>query len=141
MLKTPPFLAGAALLLWGWQTGFLIVAIIMTVIVEGSRRVTPRWEFSRADYNRLWNLCAILFLGAAVYCFASNDGAESVSGFFGSFAKRSAALVKTTKSVLLLFQWLPIVFFPMLAAQAYGSQPQIEFSTFSWLLRRRMSAS
>ncbi len=139
MLKTPPLLAGAALLFWGWQTGFLFFAGIMAVMVEASRFTNARWEFSQTDYNRIWNLCAILFLGVAVYCFASNDGAEAVSGMFGTFAKRTAALLKTTRSVLLLFQWLPVIFFPVIAAQSYGFREKIDFSTFSWLLRRRLA--
>lgn len=137
MLKTPPLLTGAALLFWGWQTGFLFFATIMAVIVEASRLARARWDFSQTDYNRIWNLCAVLFLGVAVYCFASNDGADAVSGMFGPPSKRSAALLKTTRSVLLLFQWLPVIFFPVIAAQGYGSREKIDFSTFSWLLRRR----
>src|SRR5256885_2283427 len=103
MLNTPPLLAGAALLFWGWQTGFLFFAAIMALVVETSRLTTARWEFSQTDYNRVWNLCAVLFLGVVVYCFASNDGVEAVNGMFGSPAKRAAALVKTTRSILILF--------------------------------------
>src|SRR4051812_3320518 len=139
MLKTPPLLAGAALLFWGWHTGFFFFAVVMAAIVEASRITTARWEFSQSDYNRIWNLCAILFLGVAVYCFASNDGPESVAGMFGPRANRPAAMLKTTRSVLLLFQWLPVIFFPIIAAQGYGAKEQIDFSTFSWLLRRKLA--
>jgi len=139
MLKTPPLLAGAALLFWGWHTGFFFFAVVMAGIVEASRITTARWEFSQSDYNRIWNLCAILFLGVAVYCFASNDGAESVAGMFGARANRTAAMLKTTRSVLLLFQWLPVIFFPVMAAQGYGAKEKIDFSTFSWLLRRKLA--
>src|SRR5207247_4628456 len=45
---------------------------------------------------------------------------------------------KTTHSVLLLFQWLPGVFFPIICAQGYGMKDRIDFSTFSWMLQRRL---
>jgi len=139
MLKTPPFLTDAALLFWGWQTGFLFFGAIMALLVEASRVTSARWEFSQADYNRIWNLCAVLFIGVAVYCFASNDGVDLVTGMIDTPAKRSAALMKTTRTVLLLFQWLPVIFLPAIAAQAYGSLEYLDLSTFSWLLRRRFA--
>src|SRR5215210_2207567 len=110
MLNTPPLLLAAALLLWGWQTGFVFFAAVMALLVEVSRLSTARWELSQTDYNRIWNLCAVLFLGIAVYCFASNDGVGSVAGMFDNPAQRSAAVIKTTRSVLLLFEWLPVIF-------------------------------
>src|SRR5882757_1378808 len=139
MLKTPPFLTGAALLFWGWQTGFLFFGAIMALLIEVSRVTSARWEFSQADYNRIWNLCAVLFIGVAIYCFASNDGVDLVTGMIDTPAKRSAALMKTTRTVLLLFQWLPVIFLPAMAAQAYGSREELDFSIFSWLLTRRLA--
>src|SRR5258706_6695818 len=138
MLNTPPLLAGAAVLFWGWQAGFLLVATILALIIEASRWTNARWDFSQADYNRVWNLCAILFLSVAIHCFAANDGIEPWTDTFGSPAKRTAALLKTTRSILLLFQWLPIILFPLMTAQGYGTRKKVDFSTFSWLLRRRL---
>jgi protein-glutamine gamma-glutamyltransferase len=139
MLTSPPLLIAASLLLWGWQTGFLVFGAIMGLLIEASRLSTSRWEFSQKDYDRIWNLCAVLFLGVAVYCFASNDGAENVAALFENRTQRTAAVVKTTRSVLLLFQWLPAIFFPIIAAQAYGTKDKIDISTFSWTWRRRLN--
>src|SRR4051812_31249766 len=74
MLITLPLLVGAALLFWGWQAGLFLFAVVMALMVEGSRVTFLRWEFERRDYDRIWNLCAILFIGVAIYCFASNEG-------------------------------------------------------------------
>jgi uncharacterized membrane protein AbrB (regulator of aidB expression) len=38
-MKTPPLLLGATLLFWGWHTGFLIGALIIACVIEGSRLV------------------------------------------------------------------------------------------------------
>src|ERR1043166_8296272 len=139
MLITAPFLVGAALLFWGWQAGLFLFAAVMALMVEGSRVTSLRWEFERRDYDRIWNLCAILFIGVAIYCFASNDGLESFKGALSSRNRANAALAQTTRSILLLFQWLPLIFFPTILAQAYGSREKIDFSTFSWVVRRRLA--
>ena len=91
-MKTPPLLLAAALLLWGWQTGFWFVAILLAALLEGSRLVRARWDFSQADFNRIWNLCGLLFAGAAIYVFASTDGAGAMAGLFDTPARRNEAL-------------------------------------------------
>jgi len=139
VLTIPPLLIGAALLLWGWQTGFLVVASIMAVLLEASRLIAARWELEKKDYDRVWNLCAVLMTGVAIYCFAANDGVESVSEMMRPGWRRSAAVANSARAVLVLFQWWPVVFFPIMAAQAYGSWPKIDFTTFSWLFRRYLA--
>jgi len=115
-MRTPPFLVGAALLFWGWQTGLLAWAAIMALGLEGARRLRWRWEFSATEFNRIWDATALLFLGAGIY----NYNTDSI-----------------TNAVLNTLQWLPIVFFPLVAAQAFSASPTIGRSTFFWLLRRK----
>src|SRR5262250_1005443 len=64
-MKTPPMLIGAALLVWGWLTGFVVFSIIMTLILEGSRLIRARWDLSNDDFRRIWVFCTLLFLAAA----------------------------------------------------------------------------
>ena len=138
-MKTPPFLLGAAILFWGWQTGLLVFAVIMAAILEGARFIPRRWDFSQTEFNRVWDLCGILFAGAMIYAFVANDGADTVSTIFQSrsFAARNRALMRSTNVVLFFLRSLPIVFFPMAAAQAFSVRDKIGFTTFSWVLRRR----
>jgi protein-glutamine gamma-glutamyltransferase len=138
-VNTPPLLVGAALLFWGWQTGLVAVGAVLACILEGSRIVNQRWHFSEADFKRFWNLSTFLFFGAFLLAFLSDEGLGLLdsSPRANSPAARAAALNKTAKSMLLLFQWLPLVFFPLAAAQAYGTRSGIKLTTFSWLLRRR----
>lgn len=77
-MKTPPLLLGAALLFWGWQTGPLIIAAVMTLILEGSRLVSLRFAFSRADINRFSDLSSIIFGGMFIYLLAASGLAQSV---------------------------------------------------------------
>ena len=138
-LSPPPCLLGATLLFWGWQTGFLFVAIAMAAVVESSQLIRIRWQFSPTDYNRISDLCFILVAGSAVYAFASNDGASAMSGFFDNPARRVDAFSKSGRSVLVLAQWLPMLLFPLMATQAFSAQRRIEFSALSLILRWQQS--
>ncbi len=114
-MNTPPLLIGAALLFWGMHTGFLLPAIILAIILEGSRLTSRQWDLSTNDLYRIWDLCAVLLLASGVYCYASE--------------KPSVPLT--------VLQWLPMIFLPILAAQAFGSKNRMELSVFFLLLRRK----
>ena len=114
-MKTPHGLLGAALLFWGWQTGLLLWAAPMALLLEAARFVTTRWVFSITDLKRIWNLCAVLFFGAGIVLYSSEE---------------------TVRVPLKFAQWLPFPFFPMMLAQAYGNWEKMPLSVFSWFLRR-----
>ena len=114
-MKTPRYLLGAALLFWGWQTGWLIWAAPMAMLAEASHFVRARWDFSLTDLKRIWNLCAVLFFGVGFALYSSEE---------------------TSRVALKFAQWTPFLFYPMLLAQAYGSCEKIPLSVFSWFLRR-----
>jgi protein-glutamine gamma-glutamyltransferase len=113
-MRMPSLLSGAALLLWGWQADLLLVGLLLASLLEISRLLPWRWHFEAADLNRAWDLCSILFIGAAIYLYSSEE---------------------LTRSGFTLIQWLPMIFFPMIAAQAFGSKELMDLRTFSWLLR------
>jgi transglutaminase-like putative cysteine protease len=138
-MNTPPLLLAGTLLFWGWQTGYLALAILLALAIELPRFAQVRWEFSNEDFNRVWNFCTLLFGAGAVYAFISNDGAGAVTGFFNatSFTARSRSLNQGAQAALLLVQWFPIIFLPMALAQAYSGRDKIDYATFSWWLRRR----
>jgi hypothetical protein len=142
-MRTPPLLLGVTLAFWGWMTGFLVIGLLLGIALEASRWLKTRWEFSLDEFNQLWNITVILFLGVAAYAFAMNDGMGTVSGFFNarSFTDRSRALDKAAQTVITFLQWTPMIFFPFTAAQAYSHQEFIDFKTFSWFLRRRARKS
>src|SRR6202000_970127 len=108
-MNTPPFVLGATLLFWGWQTGFLIPGAIMGVIVESSRFVKIRWDISDDDFKRIWSFCALLFLAATVYAFADSGGPEGMGNLVrGSSvsAQREAGLA-TARTAASLIRWVP----------------------------------
>src|SRR5688572_14241326 len=71
----PPGLLGAALLFWGWQTGFLAVAAGLALALEARHVMRWRWDLSRRDFNRVSDLCAVLLVVIAAYQFLGNEPA------------------------------------------------------------------
>jgi hypothetical protein len=114
-MKTFPFLMGGALLFWGWETRLFLLGLVMAAVLEGSRFIRLRWEFTNTDLNRICDLCLVLFVGAGLVLYSTEDRLI----FIFKFA-----------------QWLPMVFFPIMLAQAYGTREAIPLSVFSWILRR-----
>ena len=114
-MNTPPFLIGAALLFWGWQTDFLIWSAIMAGIVEGSRLIKTRWDFSDTDIERIWVLCLLLFAGSLIFLYTSEE---------------------TINRAFLFPQWQPFIFLPAVLVQCYGSSNKIPLK-LSFFARRQ----
>jgi hypothetical protein len=115
-MNTPPFLIAAALLFWGWRTGWWAIAITLAAIFELSRVVKFRWEFTDKEYSRVFDVCTLLFAGSVIYLRFSEE---------------------ITKSGFVLFQWMPVIFALSLLTQVYGSRDKIPYRVFSWFARMR----
>ncbi len=138
-MKTPPFLLGATLLFWGWQTGFFIAGFAMAVVLEAARFIKPRWELSDDDFSRIWTFCTLLFLAAAIYAFTDNGGPARFSQLFQNpnFATQGRAGIASARTAAAMLRWLPMVLFLFVAAQACSSRQEIPATTLSLILRRR----
>lgn len=107
-MKTPTLLLSAALMFWGWQTELWLFAIPTAIILECSRFIQSRWDFSTDDFKRIANICFLILVGLTVYLLIAN---------------RSFYIVYT------ILQWLPIIFFPLIAAQIYAVNDTIYLTT------------
>ena len=114
-MRIPPLLMAAAIMLWGWQTGFWLVALPVAGVVEAYRFTTLRWEFTAAQLNRISDFCTVLVL--------------LLGGYF-YFA------VGNPRAIILLFEWMPLVFLPLVLAQFFGTRAEIDLSVLFWSLRR-----
>ena len=139
-MKPPPFLLGATLLFWGWQTGFFVVGAVMGLVLEAARFFKGRWDFSDDDFARLWTFCTLLFLAAAVYSFTANDGPKSFGNLFQDINLRTERTAgnSSAKTAASVVRWLPMLFFIFVAAQEYSSRDGIPLATLSLILRRRL---
>jgi hypothetical protein len=112
----PPLLLGAALVFWGWQTGFLPVGLVMAVVLEARALTRSRWDLARTDFNRVSDLCAVLLVLLGIYEAVANESARAVTG---------------------IIQWLPLLLFPLVACQLYSVAGRIEVAVFFWSQRTR----
>lgn len=91
-------LCSLALLLWGWQTNLLFLAVPMAIALEARRLIQQRWDMSANDLKEIAKLSGALL------------------------ALLSVVIIITQKSVFIytLFQWLPVAAFPLVMSQTYG---------------------
>lgn len=138
-MKPPPFLLAFALLLWGWQTGLLAIALLLAVVLEAARWIEWRLEFDVPDFNRIADLCTVLAAVAMVYCILTRETGNQVMAFFQttSLTAREQAMKGVSQTTFIFFQWLPMLIFPAVAALAYSAREQVPFSCFSFFQRRR----
>lgn len=138
-MKPPPFLCGAALLFWGWQTGFPVAGAIMGAVLEGARFTNVRWDLSNDDFSRIWSFCAVLFLATLVYAFTANDGPASFGNLFRAGGPSAALGVGASgaRTFASWTRWMPMIFFLFAAAQAYSPREGIPLEVISLILRRR----
>ena len=138
-MKTPPFLLGATLIFWGWQTDLLIPGVIMAALLEGSRFIKTRWELSDDDFKRIWKFCALVFLGAAVYAFADNGGPEGFGRFFREATLNSErdAGSASARTAAALIRWLPMVFILFISGQVFSTRQEIPLHAISFFVQWR----
>lgn len=110
----PPGLIMASLLLWGWQTEYLIYAVIMSVVLELPRFVKWRIDFSDKDINQLADLSGVIFFILTIYVFIN----YSFQGIYK------------------ILELMPFVLFLLMLAQTYGLQNGIKTSALFISIRR-----
>lgn len=139
-MRAPPLLIGLTLMFWGYQSGMLWASSLMAILFEVSFIWRQRWQLDRGDYYRVWDFCTVLFVASALYCFVSRDTTNDLMEFFQAtnFSKRNQVMNNAFATAFIFFQWMPMVFFPIVLAQAYSEDPAIPYSTFSWMWRRQL---
>ena len=102
-----PFLLSAAIIFWGWQAGFWIIAIPLAIIYESARYIHWRWELTTADFRTSSHVCTVLLVGVLIYLLISD---------------RSLGLIFS------FFQWLPVICAPLLITQAYSTSDRVDLN-------------
>lgn len=110
-----PGLVGAALLFWGWATGFWLLGVGLAAAAEARHLLGMRWTLADKDYYRLSDLAAVLTAGIGVYYFLT-PGGESL--------------------LYLYLKLLPASLSPIVLAQLYSADRAVELSTFFYAFRR-----
>lgn len=114
-MSVPPFLVGAALLFWGWQSGNLVLAVPLALAIEALRRKEVRFDLEPQRYHQLSDLCTVAFVLLAV-ALVANRGVPH--------------------GVLAGFQYVPVVLSPILLAQYASSVRRIRLSALFRYMRK-----
>ena len=115
-MKTPMLFSGASVLFWGWQSGYLLPALMMALILEAAKVVSFRWELSLKDFQRVADACSLIFIGTIIY----NYTAFGIGG--GDFFP---------------LRWLPFTLFPLVLAQVYSVEGNVDIRALFMFLRRK----
>jgi transglutaminase-like putative cysteine protease len=135
----PPLLVGSTLLFWGWMTGFIWVAIALAALMELPRILRVRWDISLEDFQRIWTVCCLVYLGVGAIRIAMGDSSNEVD--LANPSSRLRALREASGTALTLTQWLPLFFFPLAFAQAVSVRSRIKATVFFFFFRRRLETS
>ena len=115
MIAAPPYLVGASILFWGWQSSNWIPALALAVALEAARRASLRFDLGATEHARIADLCATLFVGLTVL-LAINRG--------------------VAHGILAAFQWLPAALAPILLAQMVSESGRVPLSALFRYLRK-----
>jgi hypothetical protein len=129
----------AALALWGWQAGWLPWALALGALLEVARFSPRRLDPGQDDFNRLWNLTTLLFLGVGLYLFLAREGLGSLGSLVNtdSSSTRLEGLRQLSQTALAFLRAIPFVLFPFVLAHAGSRTAALPWTTFSLLLRAR----
>jgi hypothetical protein len=135
-MRTPPFLLGAGLLFWGWQSDLLAVGAVMGLVIESARFTKLRWDLSDTDFRRILTFCTLFTLAATLYVFTAAQ--ESGGGFQGPAGAVGRAMgISSLRTSTTFFRWLPMFLFLFAAAQIFSTREKIPLTAISIIARRR----
>ncbi|MEX2517007.1 MAG: transglutaminase-like domain-containing protein [Gammaproteobacteria bacterium] len=103
-----------ALLLWGWQSGYWPIAILLGILLELAHHSNRQVQLEQRDFNRLADITTFIFMLVVAYQFST----RSVLGIYGILTS------------------LPLVFFPLLLAQQASIEQRVPLAAFFMSLRK-----
>jgi hypothetical protein len=106
MVRVPPGMLAAAVLLWGWHQEAMAWAVLAALAVEAARVAPFRWDFDDADFHRLGDVTGVGLVLLAVVQF----GDRGLTGIYG------------------VLRWMPLVILGLLLAQLYSTRRAVKLS-------------
>ena len=111
----PPFLIGAVLLFWGWQSGHLLAGAALGLVLEAPRYLKLRLELGAAEHSNIADLSTIGFVTLAAL-LAANTG--------------------VSHGILQAFIWAPASLAPIMLAQMLSESGRIPLSALFRYMRK-----
>ena len=108
MKRVPPLYLACAVIFWAWHTQVLVLGVAMAAALEAPRVMRARWRFGAAEFARIADLCTWAFVILAGYL---------------TFTKGMPL------PILEIFQWLPLVWLPLVVAQLFSESGRMPLSS------------
>lgn len=119
-MNTPPLFIGAALAFWGWQTGHLVVGVLLGLALEGLRALRLRIDLGVKEHSTIADLSTVGFVLLAVL-LAANRGIG--------------------RGILEAFTWMPVALSPIIAAQLVTADRRLPLSALFRYMRKLTRAN
>ncbi len=114
-MKAPQFFLGSVVMFWGWQVHTLWIATCVALILEYAPRAKSKFDFKISDFNKFVDISTVLLAGTIVI----------------------ALTIDAQKAILILLKWLPLIFFPIIAAQKFSTKDKIDIQSFFLVARKK----
>lgn len=115
-MKTPRCFLGAVVLFWGWQVQLLWLAMGLAILLESARLMKVKYALGALDFNKFVDVSLFLLAGIIVM----------------------ALTIEAEKAHLIILKWIPLVFFPIIAAQEFSAKGKIDSLSFLFGARKRV---
>ncbi len=112
--RAPDLLIAASLLLWGWQTETIFLAIIMALVLGVRHLFSFRFDFNARDFDRITDFTSVLLVIAILYYFYNYGSA----GIFEILAS------------------LPLWLYPLIFTQTWSTEQTFHSSNLFISLRK-----
>ncbi|MBF0369818.1 MAG: transglutaminase domain-containing protein [Magnetococcales bacterium] len=119
LVKMPPVLLGAGILFWGWQTGFLVLGMVLAVVIESRPFVPWQWSATDRDFYRVADFSTGLLVMVLGWAFFVQGSDAPVIG---------------------VLRMLPLVFFLLMTALLFSDRKTIPLSSLFFSLRKKKPA-
>ncbi len=114
-MKTPRLFLCAAVLFWGWQVHLLWIALCLGILLESASLIKSKFDFKPSDFNKFIDISTILLAGTIVI----------------------ALTIEAEEAIFILLKWIPLIFLPVIAAQAFSTRGKIDIQSFFLVTRRK----
>jgi protein-glutamine gamma-glutamyltransferase len=119
-MNTPPLFIGAALAFWGWQTGHLLVGVLLGLALEGLRALRLRIDLGAKEHSTIADLSTVGFVLLAALLAADRG---------------------IGRGILEAFTWMPAALSPIIAAQLVTADRRLPLSALFRYMRKLMRAN
>lgn len=110
------YLEFAAVMLWGLQTGLWYLAAPMGIFLEARHFIRRRWALTHQDFYRIADLTTLAMVGFIILLFLNRARYHFV---------------------VILIEWLPVIFYPLVTALAYSTTRRMPLDVIFYSLRRQ----